>query len=70
MIYTICFSIYLSDSNKYAANFAAFTYNEGFTYVFGNTRDKNLSVAEKIIQELPTYIMLGRIILNDATIKE
>ena len=41
MAYTLGFSTYLSHTDKYAANFDIYSDNKGYTYVSGNTRDKN-----------------------------
>lgn len=50
MTYTLGFSTYLSHTDKYAAGFDIFTDAEGYTYVSGNTRDKNFPATEGAYQ--------------------
>lgn len=40
-VYTLGFSTYLSHTDKYASGFDIYTDSEGYTYISGNTRDKN-----------------------------
>ncbi len=49
-LYTLGFSTYLSHTDKYAANFDIYSDSEGYTYISGNTRDKNFSVTEGAFQ--------------------
>lgn len=49
-VYTLGFSTYLSHTDKYASGFDIFTDSEGFTYVSGNTRDKNFPATEGAYQ--------------------
>ena len=50
MAYTLDFSTYLSHTDKYAANFDIFTDDEGYTYISGNTRDKNFPATKGAYQ--------------------
>lgn len=48
--YTLGFSTYLSHTDKYASGFDIYTDEEGYTYVSGNTRDKNFPATEGAYQ--------------------
>lgn len=50
MAYTLGFSTYLSHTDKYASGFDIYTDSEGYTYVSGNTRDKNFPATEGAFQ--------------------
>ncbi|TFG79931.1 MAG: hypothetical protein E4H23_04305 [Chrysiogenales bacterium] len=50
MAYTLGFSTYLSHTDKYAAGFDIYTDSDGYTYVSGNTRDKNFPTTEGALQ--------------------
>ena len=49
-VYTLGFSTYLSHTDKYASGFDIFTDSEGYTYISGNTRDKNFPATEGAYQ--------------------
>jgi hypothetical protein len=49
-VFTLGFSTYLSHTDKYAAGFDIVTDNEGYTYVSGNTKDKNFPATEGAYQ--------------------
>ena len=49
-VYTLGFSTYLSHSDKYASGFDIYTDSEGYTYISGNTRDKNFPATEGAYQ--------------------
>lgn len=49
-VFTLGFSTYLSHTDKYASGFDIYTDSEGFTYVSGNTRDKNFPATEGAFQ--------------------
>jgi len=49
-VYTLGFSTYLSHTDKYASGFDIYTDSEGYTYVSGNTRDKNFPATEGAYQ--------------------
>jgi hypothetical protein len=50
MVYTLGFSTYLSHTDKYASGFDIYTDSEGYTYISGNTRDKNFPATEGAYQ--------------------
>jgi len=50
MVYTLGFSTYLSLTDKHASGFDIYTDSEGYTYISGNTRDKNFPVTEGAYQ--------------------
>lgn len=45
-VFTLGFSTYLSHTDKYASGFDIYCDGEGFTYVVGNTKDKNFPATE------------------------
>lgn len=45
-VYTLGYSTYLSHTDKYASGFDIYTDSEGYTYISGNTRDKNFPATE------------------------
>lgn len=47
---TLGFSTYLSHTDKYASGFDIYADSEGYTYVSGNTRDKNFPATEGAYQ--------------------
>ena len=49
-VYTLGFSTYLSHTDKYASGFDIYTDSEGFTYLSGNTRDKNFPATDGAYQ--------------------
>ncbi len=49
-VYTLGFSTYLSHTDKYASGFDIYTDNEGYTYISGNTRDKNFPATKGAYQ--------------------
>jgi hypothetical protein len=49
-VYTLGFSTYLSQIDKYASGLDIHTDNEGYTYISGNTRDKNFPTTEGAYQ--------------------
>lgn len=49
-VLTLGFSTYLSHTDKYASGFDIYTDSEGYTYVSGNTRDKNFPATEGAYQ--------------------
>ncbi len=49
-VFTLGFSTYLSHTDKYASGFDIYTDSEGFTYISGNTRDKNFPATEGAYQ--------------------
>ncbi len=49
-VLTLGFSTYLSHTDKYAAGFDIYSDSEGFTYVVGNTKDKNFPATEGAYQ--------------------
>jgi hypothetical protein len=48
--YTLGFSTYLSHTDKYASGFDIYSDRNGFTYVVGNTKDKNFPATEGAYQ--------------------
>ncbi|MBU0475151.1 MAG: DUF3471 domain-containing protein [Bacteroidetes bacterium] len=49
-VYTLGFSTYLSQIDKYASGVDIYTDSEGYTYISGNTRDKNFPATEGAYQ--------------------
>jgi Domain of unknown function (DUF3471) len=49
-VYTLGFSTYLSQIDKYASGVDIYIDNEGYTYISGNTRDKNFPATEGAYQ--------------------
>ncbi|MEN8155195.1 MAG: DUF3471 domain-containing protein [Acidobacteriota bacterium] len=49
-VFTLGFSTYLSHTDKYAAGFDIYTDSEGYTYISGNTRDKNFPATKGAYQ--------------------
>jgi len=49
-VYTLGYSTYLSHTDKYASGFDIYTDGEGYTYISGNTRDKNFPATEGTYQ--------------------
>lgn len=49
-VFTLGFSTYLSHTDKYASGFDIYTDSEGYTYISGNTRDKNFPATEGTYQ--------------------
>lgn len=49
-VFTLGFSTYLSHTDKYASGFDIYADSEGYTYVSGNTRDKNFPATEGAYQ--------------------
>jgi hypothetical protein len=49
-VFTLGFSTYLSHIDKYASGFDIYADSEGFTYISGNTRDKNFPATEGCYQ--------------------
>ncbi|PLX21328.1 MAG: hypothetical protein C0599_08125, partial [Salinivirgaceae bacterium] len=49
-VLTLGFSTYLAHTDKYAAGFDIYSDSEGFTYVVGNTKDKNFPATEGAYQ--------------------
>ncbi len=49
-VFTLGFSTYLSHTDKYASGFDIYCDGEGFTYVVGNTKDKNFPATEGAYQ--------------------
>lgn len=49
-VYTLGFSNYLSQIDKYASGVDIYTDSEGYTYISGNTRDKNFPATEGAYQ--------------------
>jgi hypothetical protein len=49
-VYTLGFSTYLAHTDKYASGFDIYTDSEGYTYISGNTRDKNFPATEGAYQ--------------------
>jgi hypothetical protein len=49
-VFTLGFSTYLSHTDKYAAGFGIYTDSEGYTYISGNTKDKNFPATEGAYQ--------------------
>lgn len=49
-VFTLGYSTYLSHIDKYASGFSIYADNEGYTYISGNTRDKNFPVTEGAYQ--------------------
>ena len=50
MTYTLGFSTYLSQIDKYASGFDIYSDSEGYTYISGNTKDKNFPATEGAYQ--------------------
>jgi len=48
--YTLGFSTYLSHTDRFASGFDIYTDSEGYTYISGNTRDKNFHATEGAFQ--------------------
>lgn len=49
-VLTLGFSTYLSHTDKYASGFDIYTDSEGYTYIVGNTKDKNFPATEGAYQ--------------------
>jgi len=49
-VFTLGFSTYLSHTDKYASGFDIYSDSEGYTYISGNTRDKNFPATEGAYQ--------------------
>ena len=49
-VFTLGFSTYLSHTDKYASGFDIYADSEGYTYISGNTRDKNFPATEGAYQ--------------------
>ena len=49
-VFTLGFSTYLSHTDKYASGFDIYTDSDGYTYICGNTRDKNFPATEGAYQ--------------------
>ncbi|MCK4920154.1 MAG: SBBP repeat-containing protein, partial [Bacteroidales bacterium] len=49
-VFTLGFSTYLSHTDKYASGFDIYADSEGYTYISGNTRDKNFPATEGAFQ--------------------
>ncbi len=49
-VFTLGFSTYLSHTDKYASGFDIYADREGYTYISGNTRDKNFPATEGAYQ--------------------
>ena len=49
-VYTLGYSTYLSHTDKYASGFDIYADSEGYTYISGNTRDKNFPASEGAYQ--------------------
>ncbi len=49
-VYTLGYSTYLSHTDKYASGFDIYTDSEGYTYISGNTKDKNFPATEGAYQ--------------------
>ena len=49
-VYTLGYSSYLSQIDKYASGFDIYTDSEGYTYISGNTKDKNFPATEGAYQ--------------------
>lgn len=49
-VFTLGFSTYLSHIDKYASGLDIYTDSEGYTYISGNTRDKNFPATEGAYQ--------------------
>ena len=49
-VYTLGFSTYLSQIDKYASGVDIYSDSEGYTYISGNTRDKNFPATEGAYQ--------------------
>jgi len=49
-VFTLGFSTYLSHTDKYASGFDIYTDSEGFSYISGNTRDKNFPATKGAYQ--------------------
>jgi Domain of unknown function (DUF3471)/Beta-propeller repeat len=49
-VLTLGFSTYLSHTDKYASGFDIYSDSEGYTYISGNTRDKNFPATEGAYQ--------------------
>ncbi|MDP8268480.1 MAG: DUF3471 domain-containing protein [Candidatus Tenebribacter davisii] len=50
LAYKLGFSTYLSHTDRFASGFDIYTDSEGFTYISGNTRDKNFPATEGAYQ--------------------
>ncbi|MBU8892154.1 MAG: DUF3471 domain-containing protein [Bacteroidales bacterium] len=50
LAYRLGFSTYLSHTDRFASGFDIFTDSEGYTYISGNTRDKNFPATEGAYQ--------------------
>ncbi len=49
-VYTLGFSTYLSQIDKYASGVDIYSDSEGYTYISGNTKDKNFPATEGAYQ--------------------
>lgn len=49
-VYTLGYSTYLSHIDRFASGFDIYTDSEGYTYISGNTRDKNFPATEGAYQ--------------------
>ncbi|NPD46647.1 MULTISPECIES: DUF3471 domain-containing protein [unclassified Lentimicrobium] len=49
-VYTLGFSTYLSQIDKYASGVDVYTDNEGYSYISGNTKDRNFPATEGAYQ--------------------
>ena len=49
-VYTLGFSTYLSQIDKYASGVDIYSDSEGYTYISGNARDKNFPTTEGAYQ--------------------
>ena len=49
-VFTLGFSSYLSHTDRFASGFDIYTDSEGYTYISGNTRDKNFPATEGAYQ--------------------
>ena len=50
LAYKLGFSTYLSHTDRFASGFDIYTDNEGYTYISGNTKDKNFPATEGAYQ--------------------
>ena len=50
MVYTLGFSTYLSHTDRFGSGFDIYTDSAGYTYISGNTRDKNFPATEGAYQ--------------------
>ncbi len=49
-VFTLSYSTYLSHTDKYASGFDIYTDKDGYSYISGNTRDKNFPATEGAYQ--------------------